>query len=750
MAISDTDTKPLWMPNMKKLLIYLIITLSLMGTDFIHADTGVKVERIPCGVPGQTVSFQISLENPSSIELGGFDLLFSLDTSLVFQSATIGQLISDCGWEYFTWRSSDDYCIRLVAMADINNGPYHPICWAESNGVLAELHFQVANYSALIGQFLPVRFVWYDCGDNTISSRDGYTLYFSDDVYDWNGGTETIITADSSFPTYCGSPNLCLEGEGTIRATDYYNGGILLIELDTIPPVAICPSDIITENTPDQCSAIVEFTASVEDDFPGATISCNPPSGSTFDIGSNPVICIAVDRAGHTDTCDFTVTVNDTTAPVVECPTDTVLNTEPNQCGSHVSFVIDAGDNCAGVTKITSPPSGSFFEIGITEVICVAIDSSGNVDSCSFNVTVNDTEPPVLNLPDSIVVGNDSGHCYAQVEFDVNATDNCSGITVMTEPLSGSAFSVGESTIEVIAVDASGNADTGWFEIIVNDIEPPLLQCPENIEIFNDSGYYGSFVSFPLLADENCSIVQIMSNPLSGSFFDIGTTPVEIIAFDLADNADTCNFEVTVLLNDPDSDGLPNWDDNCPDNYNPDQADFDEDGAGDECDTCTDSDSDGAGDPGFPSNLCPNDNCPTIANPLQTDTDADGIGDACDECTDTDGDGFGNLGYPMNVCLVDNCPDTANPDQYDTDGDGIGDACCCRGSRGNVDGDADDQINVGDLTRLVAYLFIGGDPISCPAEGNVKGDASETITIDDLTYLVAYLFSGGSPPANCP
>ena len=59
------------------------------------------------------------------------------------------------------------------------------------------------------------------------------------------------------------------------------------------------------------------------------------------------------------------------------------------------------------------------------------------------------------------------------------------------------------------------------------------------------------------------------------------------------------------------------------------------------------------------------DNCPDTYNPDQSDMDDDGIGDVCDD--DRDGDEVEND--------VDNCPDEPNADQVDTDGDGIGDVC---------------------------------------------------------------------------
>ena len=119
----------------------------------------------------------------------------------------------------------------------------------------------------------------------------------------------------------------------------------------------------------------------------------------------------------------------------------------------------------------------------------------------------------------------------------------------------------------------------------------------------------------------------------------------------------TSSFSIFALMRplDGDGDGVTDAEDNCPAVQNADQADFDGDGIGDQCDS--DLDGDGVEDTV--------DTCPTVASPNQTDTDGDGLGDICDP--DVDGDGFANGD--------DNCPVNANANQTDFDGDGIGDAC---------------------------------------------------------------------------
>jgi glucose/arabinose dehydrogenase len=75
-------------------------------------------------------------------------------------------------------------------------------------------------------------------------------------------------------------------------------------------------------------------------------------------------------------------------------------------------------------------------------------------------------------------------------------------------------------------------------------------------------------------------------------------------------------------------------------------------------------------------------------------------------------------------------------------------AGCCTGIRGNVNGDAQESIDIADVTYLVAYAFKGGPAPPCPEEGNVDGIGS--IDIADVTYLVSFSFKGGPEPPACP
>jgi hypothetical protein len=174
--------------------------------------------------------------------MGGFDFLVEYDASaLNFLSADRGTLLDECGWEYFQYRFGPNgncgtgVCpsgkLRVVALAETNNGAAHPSCFSSAvNGQLVSLNFYVTNDRTLECQYVPIRFCWYDCGDNTISSRTGDSLFISRYVFDYSTGLD-MADPTADFPSLFGANEVCdtaLEDgkPDPLRKIDFFNGGV--------------------------------------------------------------------------------------------------------------------------------------------------------------------------------------------------------------------------------------------------------------------------------------------------------------------------------------------------------------------------------------------------------------------------------------------------------------------------------------------------------------------------------------------
>jgi hypothetical protein len=158
-----------------------------------------------------------------------------------------------------------------------------------------------------------------------------------------------------------------------------------------VPPVITCPSSpVIVPAAPGQCQAVVNFTVTATG-IPTPTVTCVPPSGSTFPVGNTTVNCTASNGVPPDATCSFTVTVQDTQPPSITCPTNITTTIPPGSSTVVVTFPPPvATDNCPGVVASCVPPSGSAFPVGQTTVTCTATDASGNTAQCSFVVTTFD------------------------------------------------------------------------------------------------------------------------------------------------------------------------------------------------------------------------------------------------------------------------------------------------------------------------------------------------------------------------
>src|ERR1051325_868329 len=78
------------------------------------------------------------------------------------------------------------------------------------------------------------------------------------------------------------------------------------------------------------------------------------------------------------------------------CPGN-MTNDCTSPTGAVVRFIPVVNSTCGGsVAVVCTPPSGSFFPMGTTNVNCIAQDLENHLAFCSFTVTVRDLKPPTI------------------------------------------------------------------------------------------------------------------------------------------------------------------------------------------------------------------------------------------------------------------------------------------------------------------------------------------------------------------
>ena len=345
----------------------------------------------------------------------------------------------------------------------------------------------------------------------------------------------------------------------TWKATDTAGNTVTTTQTVTVtdtekPVISDTPSDITKSNDAGICGAEITWTApTASDNAAIATFVSTHASGDEFPVGTTTVTYTATDSSGNETTTSFDVTVTDTEKPVItNTPAAISQNNDTGVNGAVVTWTLPtASDNCAIDTFVSSKESGDEFPIGTTTVTYTATDIHGNETTTSFNVTVIDTEKPVISdTPSDITKSNDAGICGAEITWTApTASDNAAIATFVSTHASGDEFPVGTTTVTYTATDSSGNETTTSFDVTVTDTEKPVItNTPAAISQNNDTGVNGAVVTWTLpTASDNCAIDTFVSSKESGDEFPIGTTTVTYTATDIHGNETTTSFNVTVI-----------------------------------------------------------------------------------------------------------------------------------------------------------------------------------------------------------
>ena len=422
---------------------------------------------------------------------------------------------------------------------------------------------------------------------------------------------------------------------------------------------------------------------------------------------SETVICTLIQGANYTldnskpQTDTLTILDNDSGGPTtfeaeVEIITDITNSTNVNEGNKDIELrMFIPGSDASNlqvsfdieVVGSTATPDADFSSIPANETFTYDYFNDGNV---VYTIAIKEdnflenNEQFLIRIsnPDVNGVQLKNANANGVLEIPVTIIDNESANAVLigTDGIEGGLvqFIVWLQDADANPITNNTGADID-FDI---QLTPGTATTPAdytnlgaNTKITIGNLASGGSIEVPLLDDTEAepeeSLTGTISNPSLGSIT-------------IAQASTTVNIAASDNTGDSDSDGVPDTTDNCLNTPNADQADLDNDGQGDACDTDRDGDGvlntedtcpDLAGVAA--NNGCPqfdsdgdgianvDDNCANMPNGDQLDTDADGIGDVCD--TDIDGDGVPNIN--------DNCIMIANPGQEDTDNDGIGDVC---------------------------------------------------------------------------
>jgi hypothetical protein len=394
----------------------------------------------------------------------------------------------------------------------------------------------------------------------------GYTYQWYRSTTTAVGTTGTGSTPASGWAAISGATGATLTSAqmGNLTTSTWYQvrlnsgicyswSGVSKVTVDETPPVASCKPHTAVLNAGGTTSISTgDINNGSTDNCGIASLSLNNSSFTCANLGANTVTLTVTDTKGNTATCNATVTVADNTAPVLAgCPSNIILSAPTGSCSAVATYSTPtATDNCSvTVSRTAGLASGSAFPVGVTTVTHTATDAGGNSVSCSFTVTVNDVEAPVITCPVSQVV-NASANCVATMNYAAaTATDNCSVSSVqrISGPASGTPLTLGTETITFRASDPSGNTDDCSFTIEYRDITPPTVSCRPATAVLDANGQGSITVAaVEQTSNDNCGITAKTVYPNTFDCNNVGFNSVTLTVSDASGNSTSCTSTVTV------------------------------------------------------------------------------------------------------------------------------------------------------------------------------------------------------------
>ena len=345
----------------------------------------------------------------------------------------------------------------------------------------------------------------------------------------------------------------------TLTATDGssndHSATATVTVVDNIDPTITAPAAVTVNVDAGACSTALSNvtlgTPTTGDNCSVATTTNDAPV--SFPLGATTVTWTVTDGAGNTTTTTQVVTVIDNIDPLLTCPNDLTVYGVADSTLTSVSWsAATATDNCSIDTIYSDIQTGHYFPLGITTVTYVAIDGSGNSDTCSFSITVVDTVSPVITgCPSAITQNNDTDSCGAVVNWAAPTYyDNSDYYTVSASHASGDYFPVGTTTVTITVADSSGNSSVCEFDVTVEDAQVPYVVPFSNVAVTlgTDGMYNLAVATVDSASYDNCGIAN---RYLSDTFFNCNDVPAAttwLVLEDVHGNKDSALVNIQVSL----------------------------------------------------------------------------------------------------------------------------------------------------------------------------------------------------------
>jgi len=300
----------------------------------------------------------------------------------------------------------------------------------------------------------------------------------SDDVE----GTTLPIANDAPADFPLGSTTVTFSATDLSDNTGTASAAVTVVDR---PPVLHVPGDITVEaqgpsGVPASDHFVAAFLASATaTDVVDGAVPVAHDAPADFLIGPTTVTFTATDSYGNVVSDTGTVTVLDTTPPVIAAHGDvTAEATSPT--GAPVTYVAPEWTDLVdgGGTADCAPAPGETFPLGATPVTCSASDHAGNdAVPVTFTVHVGDTTPPVIAAHGDVTAEATSPTGAVVTYVAPEWTDLVDGGgTADCAPAPGETFPLGATPVTCTATDSSGNGATSSFAVLVTgDLDPPII-----------------------------------------------------------------------------------------------------------------------------------------------------------------------------------------------------------------------------------------------------------------------------------